>query len=205
MDSATPKSPTKTIKRQQPVIKFDNSDLVKTGFWVGQIFMVIATVVGVYLAAQEGLSQALLFENLNSKEKNYYLQHALADELDDNIVSLNAYANLLQTKPVYDIKANRPVISDFVWESMKYSPNALETPSNILSAIRRYNSEVALIITKMEGNQFGPKYGSSLLLALNKKITDGALSDLIQHYTQLHHELLEAGIDVSPVTDTEGA
>tara|TARA_R110000765_G_scaffold256794_1_gene357153 strand:+ start:1490 stop:2107 length:618 start_codon:yes stop_codon:yes gene_type:complete len=205
MDSATPKSPAPNIKRQQPVIKLDNSDLVKTGFWVGQIFMVIATVVGVYLAAQEGLSQALLFENLNSKEKNYYLQHALADELDDNIIALNAYADLLQNKPIYDIKSNRPVVSDFVWESMKYSPNALETPSDILSAIRRYNSEVALIIKKMEGNQFGPKHGSSLLLALNKKVTDGALSDLIRHYTQLHHELVEAGIDVSPLTDSEGA
>jgi len=205
MDSVTPKSPAKTIKKQPPVIKFDNSDLVKTGFWVGQIFMVIATVVGVYLAAQEGLSQALLFENLNSKEKNYYLQHALADELDDNINSLNAYAKLLQTKPVYDIKANHPVVSDFVWESMKYSPNALETPSDILSAIRRYNSEVALIIEKMEGNQFGPKYGSNLLIALNQKVTDGALSDLIRHYTQLHEELVEAGIDVSPLTNSEGA
>ena len=204
MEPATPKSPLKNLKMQQPAIKFDNSDLVKTGFWVGQIFMVIATVVGVYLAAQEGLSQALLFENLNSKEKNYYLQHALADELGDNIIALNAYAKLLQEKPIYDIKANHPVVDDFVWESMKYSPNALETPSNILSEIRRYNSEVALIIKKMESNQFGPKHGSGLLLALNKKISDGALNNLIGHYTQLHSELVEAGIDVSPLSNSQG-
>ncbi|WP_252728186.1 hypothetical protein [Alteromonas sp. C1M14] len=166
--------------------------------------MIIATVVGVYLAAQEGLSQALLFENLNSKENNFYLQHALADEVSDNIDTLNAYAHQLQDRSVYDIKVLHPVVDDFVWESMKYSPNALETPSHILSAIRRYNSEVALIIKKIEDNQFGPKYGSGLLLALNEKVSEGALHDLIAHYTQLHHELVDAGIDVSPLSNEQG-
>ena len=204
MEPDTPKiteSTEKNNRKQRPAIRFDNSDLIKSGFWVGQIFMVIATVIGVYLAAQEGLSQALLFENLNSKEKNFYLQHALADELSDNIKTLDSYAKLLQEKSPYNVKAYHPVVDDFVWGNMKYSSNALETPSNILSGVRRYNSETALIITKIENNQFGPKYGAGLLLALNKKVSEGALKNLINNYTQLHNELIEAGIEVGPLTN----
>ncbi|WP_298942810.1 hypothetical protein [uncultured Psychromonas sp.] len=191
--------PEQDNKKQRQAIRFDNSDLIKSGFWVGQIFLVIATVAGVYLAAQEGLSQALLFENLNSKEKNFYLQHALADELGDNVITLDGYAKLLKDKSPYDIKAYHPMIDSFVWDNMKFSPNALETPSQILSAIRRYNSETALIIKKIENRQFGAKYGADLLVALNQKTKDGALEELINNYTKLHHELTEAGIDVNPL------
>ena len=42
--------------------KLDNQELVKTSFWISQVFMIIATIVGVYLAAQEGLSQAIIFD-----------------------------------------------------------------------------------------------------------------------------------------------
>lgn len=184
---------------QRKVVRFDNSDLIKSGFWVGQIFLVIATVLGVYLAAQEGLSQALLFDNLQSKENNYYLQHALADELSDNIVTLDEYATLLKNKSPYDIKAHHPVLAMFVWENMKYSSNALETPSNILSAIRRYNSKTTMLINQMEARQIGAKYGANLLMELNLKVKNGALKSLIVNYSTLHDELTEAGIEVEPL------
>lgn len=192
------------LPKQSKTVRFDNSDLIKSGFWVGQIFMIIATVVGVYLAAQEGLYQALQFDNLNSKENNYYLQHALADELGDNIIILNTYAALLKDKSPYDIKAHHPMMNDFVWENMKYSSNALETPSHILSGVRRYNSETTAIINKIENRKVGAKYGAGLLFDLNQKIKSGALKALIANYTQLHQELAEAGIDVGPLNDIEG-
>lgn len=191
--------PEQDNKKQRQAIRFDNSDLIKSGFWVGQIFLVIATVAGVYLAAQEGLSQALLFENLNSKEKNFYLQHALADELSDNITTLDSYATLLKNKPIYDVKAVHPDIDMFVWENMKFSSNALETPSQILSGVRRYNFKTTLLIKKMENNQIGVKNGSKKLIALNEIVKEGALKELINNYTKLHHELTEAGIDVNPL------
>lgn len=197
--SNQPEPSAESNKKPRKTIQFDNSDLIKSGFWVGQIFMVIATVVGVYLAAQEGLSQALLFENLNSKEKNFYLQHALADEFSDNINTLEGYATLLKDKSPYNIKAFHPMVDTFVWDNMKYSSNALETPSQILSAVRRYNSETALIIEKIENRQFGAQYGADLLIDLNKKVKEGALKKLISNYTQLHDELTEAGIDVDPL------
>jgi len=202
MQAETPVQPEPSQKnnnKKRQIIRFDNSDLIKSGFWVGQMFMVLATVVGVFLAAQEGLSQAIKFENLNSKEKNFYLQNALADELSDNIKILDDYTTLLQKETPFNLKAHHPLFDRFVWESMKYSPNALETPSQILSAIRRYNNETAVLIKKIEERQLGARYGAKLLVTLNEKIKVGALQDLIANYTKLHHELIEAGIDVSPL------
>jgi hypothetical protein len=197
MQTSPPKEEQQAPQRQ--VVRFDNSDLIKSGFWVGQIFLVIATVLGVYLAAQEGLSQALLFENLQSKENNFYLQHALADELNDNIVTLDDYATLLITKSPYDIKAHHPALDMFVWENMKYSSHALETPSSILSAIRRYNSKTTKLINQMEARQIGAKFGANLLIELNLKVKNGALKTLITNYTKLHNELTKAGIEVDPL------
>jgi len=203
MQPETPNQPEASqqgnIKKQRPTIRFDNSDLIKSGFWVGQIFMVLATVVGVFLAAQEGLSQAIQFDNLNSKESNFYLQHALADEISDNTIILNKYAELLIKEAPYDIKAHHPLAGRFVWESMKYSSHALETPSKILSAIRRYNNETTILINKIENRQLGIRYGAGLLKELNEKVKAGALKDLIANYTKLHHELIEAGIEISPL------
>jgi len=179
--------------------RLDNADLIKSSFWIGQIFMIIATVSGVFLAAQEGLSQALLFENLNSKEKNYYLQHALADELSDNIKTLNDYSTLLKNKAPYDLKVHHPLVDMFVWNNMKYSSNALETPSHILSAVRRYNTQTAVLIGKIEARQFGAKHGAKLLDELNSTIKDGALIALVDNYTTLHQELTDAGMDVNPL------
>ena len=163
--------------------------------------MVVATVIGVYLAAQEGLSQALQFDNLNSKEKNYYLQHALADELQDNILTLENYTALITSKPIIDVKPYHPVVDLFVWENMKYSANALETPSQILSGVRRYNLATKSIIKKIESNQMGLKFGAKQLMELNKKVKEGALKQLILNYSQLHKELIEAGIEVGPLTN----
>ena len=107
-----------------------------------------------------------------------------------------ALINLLINKPIYDVKAYHPDIDRFIWESMKYSSNALETPSQILSGIRRYNLKTTLLIKKIENNQIGPKHGAKELIALNKKVENGALKEIITNYTKLHDELIEAGIDV---------
>lgn len=74
-------------------IKLDNTELIKTSFWVSQIFIIIATVVGVYLAAQEGLSQAIKFDALSNMQNNYHLRHALYDEVSDNVEILSHYAD----------------------------------------------------------------------------------------------------------------
>lgn len=54
-------------------------------FWFGQTFVLLATVLGVYLASMEGFKLALKFERLSNERDSYYLQTALYNELQDNI------------------------------------------------------------------------------------------------------------------------
>ncbi|MGB5145342.1 MAG: hypothetical protein WBO22_17900, partial [Shewanella indica] len=138
-------------RKSEPVsngrkIHFDNSELVKTSFWVSQLLMVLATVLGVYLAAQQGLSQAIKFDSLVNTQNNYHLQRALYDEVRDNLHELEAYMADIDKQRPLDLRSLHPQLSDFVWQNMYYSANALETPAEILTAIRRFRIESAQLI-----------------------------------------------------------
>ncbi|QYK02048.1 hypothetical protein [Shewanella psychrotolerans] len=169
--------------------QLDNGELIKTSFWVSQIFMIIATIVGVYLAAQEGLSQAITFDNLTNKQNNYYLRQALYDEVNDNVVIINEYADFISSNAPYDIKSHHPVMSNFVWENMRYSPYTLETPPALLSEIRRFYMQSADIIDKIEGRIYGVKYGAGLLKELTQEVSDKTLPALKANYSALAVEL----------------
>lgn len=125
-------------RRGAKKIRFDNQELVKTSFWVSQIFMIIATVAGVYLAAQEGLSQAIKFDSLTNMQNNYHLQHSLYEELKDNVTVMTEYAERIEKEKPYNIKEYHPVMADFVWQNMKYSatpwkPPAISSPVPVVS------------------------------------------------------------------------
>ncbi|MCK8044390.1 hypothetical protein MSG37_05800 [Shewanella sp. 1CM18E] len=193
----TPKTPpaAESVKR---LPKLDNQELVKTSFWISQIFMIVATVAGVYLAAQEGLSQAIKFDDLNNKQNNYYLRNALYDEVQDNIVTINEYAELIATSTVsaYDLANVRPTISTFVWENMRYSQNTLETPTEILTETRRFYMLSDDLVKKLEARYYGRKLGAKKLKALTAEVEANTLPKLKKSFENLAVHLEENGIIV---------
>jgi len=176
--------------------KLDNQELVKTSFWISQVFMIIATIVGVYLAAQEGLSQAITFDDLSNKQNNYYLRHALYDEVNDNVTIINDYADTITKNSPYDLKGIHPQMATFVWENMLYSPNTLETPTQILTETRRFYMMSADIISKMEARVYGTKFGAKKLRELTEGISQTTLPLLKNNYQHLAAELKAADIHV---------
>ena len=54
-------------------------------FWIGQIMVIVSTVLGVYLAAYAGFERALEFDVLVNKRSAYHLITSLEAELKDNI------------------------------------------------------------------------------------------------------------------------
>lgn len=176
--------------------KLDNQELVKTSFWISQVFMIIATIVGVYLAAQEGLSQAIVFDELSNKQNNYYLRHALYDEVNDNVTIINEYADAVAKSSPYDLKSIHPNMATFVWENMRYSANTLETPTQILTETRRFYMASADIISKMETRFYGAKFGAKKLKELTKGVSESTLPMLKDNYQALAIELKAADITV---------
>ncbi|MCU7999496.1 hypothetical protein [Shewanella sp. SM95] len=177
-------------------IKLDNTELIKTSFWVSQIFIIIATVVGVYLAAQEGLSQAIKFDALSNMQNNYHLRHALYDEVSDNVGILSHYADTVETVSSNSLVKMHPQMGLFVWDNMRYSANALETPSDILSDIRRLYLESEKIISNIETRHYSVSYGKDQLQNVLSKIKEDTLPKLKTNYETLSKELNDNDIAV---------
>ncbi|QLE87898.1 hypothetical protein FLM48_17915 [Shewanella sp. Scap07] len=176
--------------------QLDNQELVKTSFWISQIFMIVATVAGVYLAAQEGLSQAITFDSLTNQQNNYYLRHALYDEVSDNVAEIENYVDVIATKAAHERKNFRPIMATFVWDNMRYSPHTLETPTAILSQTRRFYMKSGDIVDKIERGFYGAAYGGKLLKALTAEMRQATLPALKTNYTALALSLRENDIEV---------
>ncbi len=119
------------------------SDVKRASFWISQIFIIIATVAGVFLAASQGLKQALQFDSIKSEQSNYYLRKSLQNELADNVGYVREFIDKVNKriqKPALELET-------FVWNSMTYSPNALETPSELLREAQKFYHRANDIMT----------------------------------------------------------
>lgn len=125
-----------------PQSQDNKSDVKKASFWISQSFIIVATVAGVYLAAGQGLKQALTFDALKSDQNNYYLRKSLQNELADNVGYIREYVQKVQNrvqKPPLNLET-------FVWNSMTYSASALETPSDLLRDAQKFYHQSAYIM-----------------------------------------------------------
>ncbi|WP_372972331.1 hypothetical protein [Marinobacter sp.] len=203
----SPVARTKAIKERagEKLKDMDHDDLGKSGFWIAQLFVVIATVIGVYLAAHAGLKQAIIFDSLASQESSYYLRKSLHDELLDNVATLRAYASdtLSRNPPQSELVNNRPVLSRYVWDTMRYSPHTLEVPSGFLTGARRFGHEADAIIRKAEGRVYGAAFAATQMNQLLDRVEERLLPGLRKNYQSLARELAEQGIDVTVLKETE--
>lgn len=121
------------------------NEIKKASFWVSQLFILLATVVGVYLAATQGYKQAVQFENMTSHKESYYLQKSLQYELQDNVTILKNYMSKIQDGAYYGAR-NEPLdFYNLVWENMKFSSTTLATPPELLRQAQQFYRAVANI------------------------------------------------------------
>lgn len=158
-----PKHESQLLSASKKSLPIQRGDISNLSFWVGQIFMLLATVLGVYLAGQQGLQQALVFDRLQSDKNNYYLRKSLQDELTDNLVQVKEYTNSIQGVSVLAARRFNLDLDLFIWESMKFSSATLETPSALLSESRQFYRKVNDIYQKVQSGYHDPAYGVKLL------------------------------------------
>tara|TARA_Y100000782_G_scaffold115480_1_gene159015 strand:- start:14619 stop:15224 length:606 start_codon:yes stop_codon:yes gene_type:complete len=175
----------------------DNKELKSTGFWLNQVFLVLSTVFGVYLAAQSGLEQALKFDTFSKMEDNYYLRTSLYDEVKDNADNLSKFAVLLaKSPPKSELEYNKPTIEKYIWQTMQYSPTTLETPSEFLTQVRRFYSKSQFIIDAAINRKMSAKYASEELKKAVAIIENQTLPNLQSSAALLKTELSKNGIDI---------
>ncbi|MCE2596021.1 hypothetical protein K6Y31_14505 [Motilimonas cestriensis] len=189
----------KTLPIKAAVKKLDNSDLIKTGFWVGQVFMLIATMLGVYLASQEGMSQAMTFNDINTLQDNYHLRRSLRDEFSDNINKLDETIAFLRQGHTYFAEKDQPKFDTYVWQAMRFSPRTMETPAPILTGVRRFHSEVDDLLMRLDKKYLGRSLITERLEAVSKQAREETLTYLEADLINIKQVLLSYDVDVDQV------
>lgn len=169
----------------------EHRELASSGFWLGQLFMIVATVLGVYLAAQTGLKQAIIFDAITDIQNNYYLRRSLYDELDDNVQVIREYSKLITQNRAADLD---PVVETFVWETMRYNSNTLQTPPYFLREARQFYASTSDIVSKVHSHIYSANHGAKQLNELTDRMENQVLPKLKASIDKLENELKENNI-----------
>lgn len=196
-------APAKGIGRK--IQHMNHGDLASSGFWLSQVFMVAATIIGVYLAAQAGLEQAIRFDEISDRENRYYLQRSLHEELGDNVAVLRTYVDevLNKQQTIEQLKQRRPALDRFVWETMRYSNVTLQTPTYFLIEAKRFYTDTETILDKVTSWTYGSGYATKLLTAEADHMEEEVLPRLKSNYEALAAELSTMGVEVNDYTGAE--
>lgn len=116
-------------------------------FWLGNMFIILSTVLGVYLAAHSGLKTAMEFDQISSDKDNYYLRANLRDEVLYNIGITERIIKTIDKIGTFD-RSNYPNFQTYILDTMKQQPNTLKTPNNILNGVLRYYDDVNSLFDK---------------------------------------------------------
>ena len=148
------------------------SEVRKASFWISQLCIIIATVFGVYLAANQGFKQALAYGSIQSDKSNYHLRQSLRNEIAGNVVIARDYIKRIAGGGIANRRA--PLgFETYVWDTMKFAGNTLETPSELLGAnmdfLRKMNdlyNKIAIGDTSVEA---GTKRIEEILAAIESE------------------------------------
>ena len=127
--------------------KNEGSEVRKASFWVSQLCVIVATVLGVYLAATQGFKQAVAFESVISDKNNAAMRISLRNEMTDNTKIVREYIEKVTKDGSLASRKRALPLQMFIWDNMKFSPATLETPPEFLAA----NAEFIRVINYLHG------------------------------------------------------
>lgn len=124
----------------------DFSRRQNTIFWVSQIAVILSTILGVYLAASEGLKSAVEFHAATGLEKKYFMLSSLKRELENNKLLLLEFSeqNLVldeEGNPTAHRSMIAPKLNSFIWDTMSKSTETLELPFDVLFEVNNFYSQ----------------------------------------------------------------
>lgn len=120
-------------------------------FWVSQCAVILSTIVGVYLAASEGLKSAVEFHAATNLERKYFTLNSLQLEIEKNNALIVDFSerNLVEDEKG-NVRAHRsllvPELNWFVWNTLSQSQDSLELPFDILHNANQHVSSLKNLI-----------------------------------------------------------
>jgi len=115
------------------------SELRSAAYWIGHIVMILATVIGVFLAATVGFKQALKLDLLQSDRGTYYVSESLYQELRFNDQNMQNYINGLEGKSlVFNEHIVGIKLNSFMFNAAEESESVFEISPDLLSEVSQY-------------------------------------------------------------------
>jgi len=162
-------------------------------FWADQIFTLIATVVGVYLAANSGFNKALEFDSLQRERDSYHIQSALYSEFKTNLDSLKVWTETFNKNPRSNgmhYEKDKYQFSFFLWETMQESSTIFAIPYNRVEVIASfYDKARHLREVIFSGNPFESPQAAKKLVELEQSIRSDFLVDFKKGLTEMKDDL----------------
>lgn len=132
-----------------------NGFMAKIGgprFLVAQLFTIVATILGVYLAGYVGFQRTLEYDRFTKAQQQASLLEALHAELKDNTTRLRKFVNTMDTtgaKRVYEW----PRLRLFVWRAAGQTQAAFDVPGRALGGMQAYYDETGDMLTGERGHK----------------------------------------------------
>jgi hypothetical protein len=121
-------------------------------FFVAQIFTMLATVFGVYLAAYVGFQRTLEYDRFTKAQQRSDLITATREELKQNVARLHKLNERLPADVGTGV-TEWPRLRLFVWQAVGRSSSAFDVPPQILTDLQALYEDLGDMLTDAEARQ----------------------------------------------------
>ncbi len=170
----------------------------KFEFWVSHFLVMMATIIGVYLAATLGFEKAIEYELVKSDKDSYYLRSAMQQELIDNLENVEFWSKdfLSGNARNYIGRQDHYQLENFAWKTMQFSPSTFEIPSEILTGIRRFYTNTTNNLDKMTRKNYAASLDVKAMQAEAVKVRKELLPLIEEDIQKLKTKVEKYGIDL---------
>lgn len=170
-----------------------DAEIKKASYWLSQTFVIIATIIGVFLAANQGYKLAVQFENNIAVKESYYLQKSLQYELEDNVLVVSNYIEAIKGGDS-QAKSEPLNLNTLVLENMKFSQITLSTPPEILRDTQRFYRTINEWYTKTSTSKVAVAFGTKQLQAELERVESGLIHQLKTSTNELKRQVEKSGM-----------
>lgn len=185
-------------QEQRPSTRRDKPAWLSFEYWLGQMLVIAATIIGVYLAAVVGFQQAVDFEVFNEYMEEYDVATSLYAEASANADYIEAQANKRLAEPKSARLGIAPIaLNQFVWNTMQYNPQTFELSANTIHLTQQYYKQAAKAY-----KQLNALYDDETVAAANKLLAQttqfrtAMLEPLAERIAFLEGKLVEYDDDI---------
>jgi cell division protein FtsB len=123
-------------------------------FLVGQIFAILATVVGVYLAGYVGFQRNLEYDRYQKAQQKSDLLTATREELKQNVERLRKFDERLPAEVGTGVVDSEwPHLRLFVWQATGRSSSAFDLPPQILNPLEAFYDDVDQMLNSKDAHE----------------------------------------------------